>query len=187
MRSACGRLRVGAERDRGRLLLAVAGVRQLDLVAGTVAADRGDQLVGAGDQLVVDLRDDVARPARPASSAAEPSVTSPTAAPSGTTAPPSLDAASRTETPIRAWVGVSPATIWSTIGMHLVDRDREAEADRAAAAAGAGAAGADRGVDADHVAVHVDQGAATVAGVDRGVGLDRRDRRWRCPRRRSRR
>ena len=42
-----------------------------------------------------------------------------------------------TWTPSRAWVGVSPLAIWSTIGMHLVDRDREADADVAALAAGA--------------------------------------------------
>ncbi len=56
----------------------------------------------------------------------------------------------------------------------LVDRDREAEADRAARAVGSVAGGADRGVDADDVAVEVDQRAAAVAGVDRRVGLDGR-------------
>src|SRR5690606_24436995 len=50
---------------------------------------------------------------------------------------------------------------------HLVARDREADTDVAAAAARA-----DRGhrgdgaVDADHLAGHVEQRAATVAGVD---------------------
>ena len=50
-----------------------------------------------------------------------------------------------------------------------VDRDREADADVAAAAA---AGRADLGVDADDAAARVEQRAAGVAGVDRGVGLD---------------
>ena len=46
------------------------------------------------------------------------------------------------------------------------DRDREADAVRAAGAR------VDCGVDADQVAVDVDQRAARVARIDRGVGLD---------------
>ena len=57
----------------------------------------------------------------------------------------------------------------------LVDRDREADADVAALAAEAAADGGDGGVDADDLAVEVDQRAAGVARVDRGVGLDRVD------------
>ena len=45
-------------------------------------------------------------------------------------------------------------------------RDREPDAERAARAR------VDRGVDADQMAGAVDQRAARVAGVDRGVGLD---------------
>jgi hypothetical protein len=47
-----------------------------------------------------------------------------------------------------------------------VDRDREADADVAAAAA------EDRGVDADDLALRVEQRAARVARIDGGVGLD---------------
>ena len=58
----------------------------------------------------------------------------------------------------------------------LVDRDREADADVAGLAAELAAAdGGDGRVDADDLAVEVDQRAAGVAGVDRGVGLDRVD------------
>ena len=49
-----------------------------------------------------------------------------------------------------------------------VDRYREADPDVAVARA----AGRDLRVDADHLAGRVDQRAAGVAGVDRGVGLD---------------
>ena len=45
-----------------------------------------------------------------------------------------------------------------------VDRDREAQA-------GTGA-GANQGVDADHLSAGIDQGATGIAGVDRRVGLD---------------
>ena len=50
------------------------------------------------------------------------------------------------------------------------DRDREADVVRRARVG-------DRGVDADHAAVDVDERTAGVAGVDRGVGLDRVDER----------
>ena len=46
------------------------------------------------------------------------------------------------------------------------DRDREADAQRAARLR------EDRAVDADQIARRVDQRAAGVAGIDRGVGLD---------------
>src|SRR5918992_3044377 len=56
--------------------------------------------------------------------------------------------------------------------LDLVDRHREADARVVVAALGA-----DLRVDADHAALAVEQRAAGVAGVDRGVGLDRaRDR-----------
>ena len=51
-------------------------------------------------------------------------------------------------------------------GLGHVDGDGEADAHVAAGAAG------DGGVDADDLAVRVDQRAAAVAGVDGGVGLD---------------
>ncbi len=53
---------------------------------------------------------------RPASSAAEPGETSPMPAPVSS---PSLLLASTTDTPRRAWVGVSPLRSWSTIGSTL--------------------------------------------------------------------
>ena len=46
--------------------------------------------------------------------------------------------------------------------------DRDAEADPFVAAA----VGRDRVVDPDHLALHVDERAARIAGVDRGVGLE---------------
>ena len=49
---------------------------------------------------------------------------------------------------------------------HHVGGDRKADALRAAGAR------EDRGVDADELAGHVDQRAAGIAGVDRGIGLD---------------
>src|SRR6478609_4750222 len=58
----------------------------------------------------------------------------------------------------------------------LVARDGEADADVAGPVAGAAAGHLrDGGVDADHPPGHVEQGAAGVARVDRGVGLDRVD------------
>ena len=51
-------------------------------------------------------------------------------------------------------------------GAHHVGRNGEADADRAAAAA------ENRRVDADQLTGHVDQRAAGIAGIDRGVGLD---------------
>ena len=51
---------------------------------------------------------------------------------------------------------------------RLVDRDRERDAHVAARAA------VDLRVDADHLAAHVDQRAAGVAGIDGDVGLDQR-------------
>ena len=85
-----------------------------------------------------------------------------------------------TETPIRAWVGVSPlpqllrrpATPRRSGSRTRARSSRPAPTSRAAVGRRT-----DRGVDADHVAVQVDQRAAGVAGVDRGVGLDRRVRR----------
>src|SRR5262249_56580174 len=62
-----------------------------------------------------------------------------------------------------------PVALLLELGHQLlgrVDRDGEADADVAAALA------EDRGVDADDVAVLVEQGAARVAGIDRRVGLD---------------
>ena len=50
--------------------------------------------------------------------------------------------------------------------LRHVRRDREADADRPAGRR------VDRRVDADHLAVHVEQRAARVAAVDRRVGLD---------------
>src|SRR4029078_12661924 len=56
----------------------------------------------------------------------------------------------------------------------VLDGDGEAEADRAALALALTEA-ADGGVDTDDRAGRVDEGATGVAGVDRGVGLDRVD------------
>ena len=77
--------------------------------------------------------------------------------------------------PSRAWVGVSPLAIWSTIGRtSSIGIAKPRPIEPASAAGGALRRPADRGVDADDLAGHVDQRAAAVAGVDRRVGLDRR-------------
>ena len=57
----------------------------------------------------------------------------------------------------------SPASAWCVHRLGEVDRDREPDALRGACLGG---------VDADDVAGGVEQRAAAVAGVDRGVGLD---------------
>ncbi len=77
-------------------------------------------------------------------------------------------------------LAVPPSTISASAGHELVGDgdggaggDGEADADAAGLLADVAAAGAgDRGGDADHLAGVVDQRAAGVAGVDRGVGLD---------------
>ncbi|MCW2426034.1 hypothetical protein M2260_000942 [Rhodococcus erythropolis] len=53
----------------------------------------------------------------------------------------------------------------------LIDRDGETEADGTALGTRRRSERGDRRVDADQLAVHVDEGAAGVAGVDRCVGL----------------
>jgi hypothetical protein len=50
---------------------------------------------------------------------------------------------------------------------HGVDRDREADADVARLTA----VRDDRGVDADHLATHIEEWTTGVAGIDRRVGL----------------
>ena len=91
-------------------------------------------------------------------------------------------AARRWTVPRRRWTTSAPITVRralpvsmmsSATRLRLVDRDGEGEAD----VAGLGVGGADRAdhrVHADHPAGRVDQRAAGVALVDRGVGLDRR-------------
>jgi hypothetical protein len=59
-------------------------------------------------------------------------------------------------------------------GQHRVDRDREAQPDGARLATRLSLRRLDRCVDADQVAVQVHERAAAVAGVDGGIGLDRR-------------
>ena len=49
---------------------------------------------------------------------------------------------------------------------HHIDRNGEADADRAARLR------ENRRIDADQAAFHIDQGAAGIARIDRGVGLD---------------
>ena len=71
-------------------------------------------------------------------------------------------------TPMRPRITRPPARSCSDDAHRLVDRDRERDAHVAARAA------VDLRVDADHLAAHVDQRAAGVAGVDRDVGLDQR-------------
>src|SRR4051812_12875705 len=51
---------VGREHHRGGVRLALADIGDGDLVAGAMTADGGDQRLGAGDDLVADLGDDIA-------------------------------------------------------------------------------------------------------------------------------
>ena len=89
----------------------------------------------------------------------------------------------------RAWVASPVSMICSAIAHGLVDRDREAEADRAGSALPAlrRRRCAIAELMPTTLAVQVDQRAAGVARVDRGVGLDRGVRSCWCPGRRTRR
>src|SRR5215208_7211971 len=163
--------------------LAVADVGELDLVAGLVAADDRAEVVGTPDDLVVDLRDDVAaqRDRRPTDLRVD--VAAPQTGLRGRAAGrdrlherAALDREQAGEGRVdrlraHAQVGVLDRALRLQVAKLLldrVDRDREADADVAVA----GAAGLDLRVDADDAPGRVEQRAARVAGVDRRIGLD---------------
>ena len=108
-------------------------------------------------------------------------MTSPACRPAFAAGPPlvscgDLGAGARGVLGLDAEVGVADLAGRAQLGDDALDRvgrDREADADVAGLAAGAARAGGlDLRVDADHLAGGVEQRAAGVAGVDRGVGLD---------------
>ena len=75
-----------------------------------------------------------------------------------------------------AQIGAGHITVVDQIGEHgghVVNGNGEADALNAGA--GIGGAGVLGGGDANHLAVHVEQGAAGVAGVDGGIGLNHAD------------
>src|SRR4051812_31907041 len=129
------------------------------LVARLVAVDRVDERVGAGDRATVDRGDDVA--------VAQAGVGGGTAA--GDLADRGAGARRRVGE-LHAEVGVGDLAAGDELLGDALDharRDREADAVVAAGVA------LDLRIDADHVAAGVEQRAARVAVVDRGVGLDR--------------
>src|SRR5829696_4586452 len=148
-----------AERHLGRLLLAVTGVGDRHLVAGLVGPDRGRERRGVGDVPVVDLADHVAL--------------------LETGVGGGLALLHATDHGAGALLGIADADAEVGVGRltvvdelvgddpGVVDRDREPDADVAALRAGARPAGqrGDGGVDADDLAVGVDERTAGVAGV----------------------
>src|SRR4051794_10495880 len=178
------RRRALRERDLDGLLAAVVDELDLDLVAALLGSDRVGEVVARSDLLAADRRDDVAAEADLVAVELRHDV-----------AP--LDArlrrgaAGRDRLHERAAVdrevevaqrrvdrdrvdAEEPAVDAAVLrelrhqALGRVDRDGEADADVAAAAS----AGLDLRVDADHAAGRVEERAAGVAGVDRGVGLD---------------
>ena len=168
--SGGGSALVAVQRQRGLLGAAAPLVRHGDLVARSVLADGGDQTVGTVDRHAVDRRDHVA--------GLEPGLLA-RAAGGGLLdlGPGGRDATGGDRVAHRDADTCVGRRLARGELLHdrprLVDRDREAEADRAALALGGRPARTDGGVDADDVAVQVDQRATGVAGVDRRVGLDR--------------
>src|SRR3954447_625199 len=159
-----GLRRLGAERDGALERARAAPHGHLDLVAGRVVGDRGDEVAGAVDLGAAELRDDVAGleaglPGGPARvHLAE------------------RRAAGRRVRGGDAEVGVADLLAGRERGelrLHEVDRDREADAGALVRIA----VGRDLVDDADHLARGIEERPAGVAGVERRVGLDRvRDR-----------
>ena len=174
-----------AERDLDLLPLAVVEDRQRHLVAGLVGGDEAGEVVGADDLVAVDLRGSRRRrsgtrpawkrsfsspPSSPAFSAGPPGTTSASRPPKSVSSP-SLRGELRVERLAGdADVGVFGAAVVCELGERALDRrDRDGEADPVVGAR----VGLDLLVDADHAGAGVEQRPAGVAGVDRGVGLDR--------------
>src|SRR4051794_87924 len=175
---------LGGERRRHRPLLAVADDVDLHLVALALARDGVGEVVGRRDLLAVDGGDDVA--AEPEHVAVElgDGVAAPDAGLRGraagrhglherAVADGQVEVVERAVDPERRHA--EEAAVDAAVALEIghepaggVDRDGEADADVAVTAA----AGLDLRVDPDHAAGGVEQRAAGVARVDRGVGLD---------------
>src|SRR4051794_23403777 len=157
-----GRVGPLAELDRQRLLGAVAGDVDLDLVADLVGVDERGQGGRVVDGLAADRGDDVARLQ---------------AAGGGGAAGRDLGhlgAGAGDVLRLNAEVGVRDLAGRAQLRDHALDRvgrDREADADVARLPVARAAGRLDLRVDADHLALRVEQRAAGVTGVDRGVGL----------------
>src|SRR5215208_406110 len=154
-----GRLaRLRSQRHREGTPFAAALHHNLDLLTGLAVVDRGGEVVGVAHGLAADLHDAVALPdARLLGGTARVDL-------------PDHGAALRRLARAHAEVGVRDGLAVlqeRQDALDLVDRDGEADAGVRAALT------RDLGVDADDAALRVQQRAAGVAGVDRGVGLDR--------------
>ena len=138
------------------MLLAAALVRDLHLVAGLMGRDGRTDVVG--DVTATPSTDVITSPAwMPAAAAAEPASTPVTTAPPS----PTCSTGAR-DTPSSACVRHLASAQLVDHRLRRIDGDGEADV--------LGLPG-DRGVDADDVALEVEQRAAGVARVDRGVGL----------------
>ena len=150
---------------------------QVQAVARAVGADLHDQLLAAVHPLAVHLGDDVARlDARPSRRDRPVSPRACRRRPSSPTLAPSPVYSMSSVTPITGWVAL-PVLISSSatrlpwlIGMA---KPRPMEPAWPPSGRRAAVGGADGAVDADDVGLGVDQRAAGVARVDRGVGLQR--------------
>src|SRR3954453_4634246 len=175
---------LGGERRRHRPLLAVADDVDLHLVALALARDGVGEFVSRRYPLAVDRGDDVAaEPERVAVELGD-GVAAPDAGLRGRAAGRhgldegavphrQVEVVERAVDPERrhAEEAAVDAAVALEVGQEPaggVDRDGEADADVAVTAA----AGLDLRVDPDHAAGGVEQRAAGVARVDRGVGLD---------------
>src|SRR3954470_22188862 len=153
-----------AELDLQRLGLAAAAHGHGDRLAGLVRVHQRGQRGGVLDRLAGHGRDHVA------------------GLQAGARRRAALDERGHLRARARAVLGrhaeegVVDLAALQQLGDHVLDgvrRDGEADADVARLAAGGRGAGRlDLRVDADHLAGAVEQRAAGVAGIDRGVGLD---------------
>src|SRR5699024_7761681 len=142
---------------------------QRDVRAGRLRPYRGDQRIDRVGRTILDLDDDIPV-LQPRLLGGLPGhlndVSTPTALLSGV-------ADRRTE------VGLGGVALLDDLvgrAARLVDRDGETDADvtgPGATGGGTRSRAVDRGVDPDHLAVHVDQGPTGVTRVDRRVRLDR--------------
>src|SRR5690606_5667011 len=160
------------ERHLGLVLLAVAHVGERRRRAGRDRADLGREVDRVGDAHAGELRDDVALPAtRLLGGAVSHDLGDVRAGRRG-----ALDGRGRRDA--RAQHAVRRLAVLDDLvrdALGDVRRNREAEADRAALLGRRRVRRRDRDVDADELALVVDERAARVAGVDGGIGLQHGD------------
>ncbi len=160
--------RTAGELDLDLLLLAVAQHDELDLVSGLDARHAFAQRLARDDVLAVERAHDVAR--------AQSGLL-------GRAVGDHLGHQRAAEVLQAEGVGevarqrlqrdAQPAALDAAAGLQAAQHRLHRRAgDREADAVGTARAGVDRGVDADHAALQVDQRSAAVARVDRRVGLD---------------